>query len=70
MLILLKSIYGRNQTDMQFWKEIVECMKSIHCDSNKDYTCIYFKCTATVLTLCILWIGGCMIWGEKEQVME
>ena len=47
VLMILKSIYGTKQADVQFWKELVEWMKNIHYEGNKADPYIYFKWKAT-----------------------
>ena len=70
VLMLLKAIYGKHKSSMHFCKELVACMKSMHCERNKADPCIYFKWIANGLTLWLLWIDNCMIWGDKEQETE
>ena len=59
--MLLNEIYETKQEDMQFWKYLLECMKSMYFERNKADTFIYFKWKYTVLALWLLWTDNSMI---------
>ena len=43
LLQLLKAIYGMKQAAMDFWRELIKCMKDILCKRSGADPCLYFK---------------------------
>ena len=43
LLLLLKAIYGNNQAEMTFWKEILKCIMHMKYKRNGADPCMYFE---------------------------
>ena len=70
VLMLDKDIYGTKQAAMQFWKELLKCMKNKLFKRSPADTCVYFKLTAMVLILWLSRISNCMIWAKKKRMIK
>ena len=62
--------HGLKQAAIEFWRQLLECMKVIDMSQSTADPCLYFNWTEDGLALIISWIDNSTIVGNKKAVAK
>jgi Reverse transcriptase (RNA-dependent DNA polymerase) len=67
VLLLLKTLYGTKQAELQFWRELLKAMLKMCYSRSKADPCLFFKRNKeNELSIWISWVDDLMTVGKHQ----